>query len=571
MNRILPALTCTILAAISATGAVHANDNDAKKEADNLAESIQSRVTSLRINAKYKFQTNYSFSTYNGMYAYRELLLWARNLPEDSSLRNEILTIVHIGLRSIVRDSGMGLPLKGGQSDGQPSGMLFADAMPQYVEIPDFSKVGTLKWDPQQISRKSHPESVGQSLAAKSLFVMTDTSPNGKQLSNLLLTSAVQEYQTLTNLMELGGAKPATYMPAAVELAEGNWKTVIDISHIYGQMSLLSGLTQLYSLLSNANLEPETINGKSPAVWRNDVYQTITQLYQRTVEHHFDSKLGTFVSTFDPLKGTRERLTTDDAGYILEVLTDLINALPDDDPLRGMAMQHLTAQADFLHSKLDTTKLAPAAFLTKKNLVSSGFLFPLADQISVVAGLLAAGKATGNSRYNDAALSLFEKVKEDYWSAKAGVFRATRGATASGYDGRLLGLALSTWRHLDAKLPDGDAEKQVRQLINAVVLEAGLLEAEIPENGEPKQPEDFFKHDLPKLINEIIDLDETKREERIAAAIKALSDQNGNSVPGYRFAGGKFGSAPVFLGQTSIKTPFPPPETSKTDIAEKEK
>ncbi|MDP1898077.1 MAG: hypothetical protein Q8K43_09355, partial [Sulfurimicrobium sp.] len=114
----------------------------------------------------------------------------------------------------------------------------------------------------------------------------------------------------------------------------------------------------------------------------------------------------------------------------------------------------------------------------------------------------------------------------------------------------------------------GEARKHGERLIEAVLKQGGLLQAEGPATGEPKQPETFIHDELPQLIDSIIALKKEEQSEKIMAAVKSLSDQDGDGVPGSRFAGGRFGSAPVLVIQTSIRTTFDPPPDKTTPPVE---
>lgn len=564
-NKLLVALLAAWLA--GGTMAAHAEDKAADKAAQNaqeLSTKIQRQIMSLNVNQAEKFAIDYNFSSFHGMYAYRELLQWALTLPEDSEPRRDILTIVRSGLEAAVLYSGMGVPLSGWSGGGQPVGMLFNSGLPRYTEFPNFSKPETLKWDPKYFESQVDPESIGQSLAAKSLFILVDTTPEGKKLGKVLLPSALQEFQTLATLLELGGGKAIANVPSLFRLKNGKWEVAKENSHVYGQMSLLQGLAQLHTLLSAPATGSDNISGKRITDWRKDVRQVMEKVYDASIKQHFDAPTGSYLSDHDRSKGAGDRLSAVDAGYILEVLANLAGDLPKGDPLRENVLKKLISQANYVAARLEEKDRAPNAFLVRKNLTAPGLMLQLGDQLAIVNGLLAAEQATGNDNYGKPALTIFTAAQKQLWSARAGIFRSAAGQTVTAYDGRLFGLNLATWRRLDKSPAAQDAKQNGGILIQTVVKKGGLLQAEGPAGGEPKQPEEFLQNELPQLVNDIAAMKSEEQPVKIAAAIKVLADQDGDSVPGSRFGGGPFGAAPVLIIQTSISTPFDPPPADDT-------
>lgn len=551
-SLLLGTLICT-----TTLPAAHAVDDTEQQQ--ELTGAIQRQILSLNVNQADKFLIDYYFSTFFGMYAYRELMLWAQNAPQHQ--RSDLMNMTRVGLEAVVRDSGMGLPLDRWNGEGQPVGLLFSQGLARYAVQPDYAQPTTLKWDPASFERQIAPESIGQSLSAKSLYVMADTSDEGKKLREILLASALQEFKALQPLLKLGGDKNNHHMPALLKLENNKWSVVNNSSQLYGQMSLVQGLTQLHALLALPALENKIIAGKPVAEWRKEVRSALGKVFQTAVKLHFDTRNGSFVSDHDRLKGASDRLSSDDTGHALEVLADIAANLKKGDPLRDAAVNQLTIQADYVLAHMDGKSVAPKTFLVKNNQTFDGILLRLEDQLAIINGLLAAEQATGKEAYGKTALVIFNAAfqKQVLWSNPAGIFRSAVGQTVTAYDGRTFGLALSTWRRLEKALPPGEARQHGERLIEAVLKQGGLQQCEGFATGEPKQPEDFFRDDLPQLVNSLIALKKEERSEKIAATVKTLSDQDGDSVPGSRFGGGRFGAVPVLVAQTSIKTPFDPP------------
>lgn len=162
------------------------------KAAQELTRAIERQVLGMNVNQDLKYLIDYHFSTFHGMYAYRELMRWAQTAPAPE--REILMALTRAGLEAVVRDSGMGLPLDKGA--GRALGLLFDKGLPRYVARPDFSDPATLGWDPASFERTVSPAALGQSLGAKALFVQAESgTPDATR--DLLLASALQEFQTL--------------------------------------------------------------------------------------------------------------------------------------------------------------------------------------------------------------------------------------------------------------------------------------------------------------------------------------------------------------------------------------
>lgn len=559
--RVSVLLACLGLAFASGTGAQTSTAQKRLEERrQSLTDLIKKQLLGQNINQTEKFQTDLSFSTVHGMYAYRELLLWARDLPADSAERRDLLAMVRDGLTASVWYSGMGLPIEGWAGEGQPVGMLFDRGEPLYAEIPDFARPATLKWEAKHFSLRVSPESIGFSLAAKSLFALTSADPQDAKLDAVLLASALREFETAQALMKLAAGKGGTYMPALLKKG-AEWEVVNENSLAHGQFALLLGLTQLHDFLVRRDAD-DVVEGRQLSAWRKEVRQALDRTFEMAVAQHFDREAKSFVSQFSRQKGAGDRLGADESGLIMETLAFLAEVLPAADSLRARALSLLDTQAATIQAAMSGRELAPRAFLVKKGSVDAGMVQPIGDQLAIVDGLLAAGKATGKETYGKAAAELFETLRSKYWSEPAGLFRAVPGQFVAGYDGRTFGLGLEAWRRMGQRLPEGDARRHGDHLVTAVVKKGGLLRAQSPLAGEVRQPEEFLRTDLDRLVEELLPLPAPERSKRMGAAVRAFADQNDDGVPGSRFAGGRFGSAPVIVTQTSITVPFEAPAST---------
>lgn len=550
--RLIPLLA--LLACHAAPLAAQPVNTEARKAQD-LTRAIERQVLGTNVNQDLKHLIDFHFSTFHGMYAYRELMLWAQASPPSG--REALMALTRAGLEAVVRDSGMGLPL--GRDHARAVGLLFDKGLPRYVKRPDFSDPATLGWDPASFDRAVSPAAVGQSLGAKALFVQMDAdAPSPTR--DMLLASALQEFQTLLVLLERGGNKGARYMPARLRLEKGEWVAADPTSQLHDQLSLLQGLARLHVTLSLPPLASAPLAGRPAVEWRKEVRRTQERIFGTMLKLHRDPRSGSLVRSHDPARGSADRVGADEAGYALEALADMIAALPPDDALRGEALRQLTAQADYMLARMAQRNTAPRTFLLKNDQTFDGTLKRLDDQLSIVSGLLAAAEASGRDSYAAKALEIHETARTSLWSDAAAIFRSAAGQAVSAYDGHLFGLTLATWRRLDKVLPAGEARRHGEQFIEVVLRQGGLQQAEGPATGEPRQPEDFLRDELPALVQSIVALKKDEQAAKIAATIKLLTDQDSDGIPGSRFAGGAFGAAPVIVTQTSVKTPFAIPQ-----------
>ncbi len=555
MSIILGSLACATFANAAPT------DRAAAKRKI-LEDQVKRQLYTLNVNQDRKYQTDLSFTTPHAMYAYRELLLWARHLPADSAQRADLLKLVRDGLAAAVWHSGMGLPIENWTGAGQPVSILFGRGVPHYAELPDFARPATLKWNSKHFDQRITPESIGFSLAAKALYVRTAAEGNDGGLGSVLLTSALREFEAALPLFELAGSKGAGYMPIATKKG-AQWETIIDGSLVHGQFSLLLGLAQLHELLANLGSE-EAIAGRRPSEWRKEVRRVLERYFNTTVTNHFDAQAKGFFAEYSAQKGPGDKLAADDAGLIMEVLAFFAESLPTGDALRESAIKHLSAEAAFVTAAMTGKELAPRAFPIRQGSAEAGSLPRLWDQLAIINGLLAAAKASGNNAWSKTASDLFAATRKALWSEPAGLFRTVPNQFVAAYDGKLLGLNLATWRRLDPGTAGSDEQRHGKHFIDKVVKQAGLQWAESPLAGEPRQPEDFIGDELPRLIDEILPLDEEEKTQRIKMAIQTIADQDGDGVPGCRFAGGRFGSAPILVTQTTVTIPFDPPAAADT-------
>jgi hypothetical protein len=353
-----------------------------------------------------------------------------------------------------------------------------------------------------------------------------------------------------------------------VKLEGGKWKTTDERSYVYSQAALLQGLARLYEAVSSPAAASLAGGGKRLADWQKEIRQTMEVTLAAMVEHHFDAKQGSFVGEYDRQKGKGDRISADDAGYVIEALADVAAVLPGNDSIRQSAQKYALAQTAYLLAKIGDAATSPSAFLVGKNTTSRALVMMLSEQTQVIAGLLAAERLNANPAYHKTALTILESLRKALWAEKAGVFRSSAGQVVSGYDGRLFGLSLDMWRRLENAQEAKDARERGDAIIRVVMKEGALQQSEGPATGEPPQPETFLKTGMAEFVAKIAGLKPEEQSTELAAMIKKVADQDGDSIPGVRFAGGKFGAAPVLITQTGVPTPFEVPKPAEGEKKE---
>lgn len=571
-------LLSLFLAGMLGTGQA-APEAESKKKAvdqdrDVLFARIKRSLAGYNMNNEEKYFIQEYFSPLHAMSAYRELLLWSMTYSDDDPFRQDVMSMVRGSLVAVFRDSGAGVPLVGWKGAGQPISLAFWRSIPRYAQIPNFNDLSTLKWETVGQEKKVSPATIGQSLAAKALFIATDQSPEGRQVAPVLLLSALQELEILGSELfykeGLGRVQSGGYIADGYAINDkGQWRVINKSSQLFSQASLLLGLLHLHDLLSTTELVSPLfangpIQGKSLAEWQKLTRKYLDQVYVSTVANHFDEKSGSFASGYNPVKGHNNRIIMDDAGIIGAALNALLRVLPKSDPLQESARKYLLSQAAFIKDAIGEKPSVPRGFLlTNKARLKS--LLPIANHtVSAMFILMAADELMADQSYGEKVRQLHNVMHEVYWSEASAIYRSVAGNTVSAYDGYAFGALLSWLVSMQKQYPDlADFKKVSADHIKVILKDAGLLQSEGPDNGELRMPEDFMKKEVPPLVIQLQDTDVPLQGGPILELLKKAADQDGDRVPGVRFAGGKYGSAPVIIMETSVSTPFSPVGQSK--------
>ncbi len=170
---------------------------------DVLMTRIKNVLIANDINTIKRSLIDRRFSPLHAMAAYRELLLWSSKAAENDPYWKDVVALVREGMVAIIRDSTMGLPLKNWTGKGEPISVIYLNSFPAYKEVPDFNNLSTLKWRDDLFADVVTPGSIGLSLTAKALIITIDQSQAGKEYLPMILASALQELDILTQQLFL--------------------------------------------------------------------------------------------------------------------------------------------------------------------------------------------------------------------------------------------------------------------------------------------------------------------------------------------------------------------------------
>jgi len=555
------------------------------------------------------------FSPLHAMASYRELLLWSSKAGDNDPFWNDIVDLVREGMVAAIRDSLMGIPLKDWKGEGKPVSVLYMNSYPAYKQVPDFNDLSTMKWRDDRFAEVVTPGSIGLSLGAKALMISIDQSQAGKKTAPLMLSSALQELDILTQQLflkerwvaeskdesaggvvkiqgkesdrsvkmrlapppkmlsktpekrvlknALGAVDKETYVPDQLKLPteKTGWQVKYDISRLYSQASLLEGLLYLHELLANDALMKSLANngmveGKNLDDWRLLVRQTIDVVFATITTQHFDTVTGSFSDTYQPKKGVGNRIAFNDVNRIINVLEKLAAAFPQDAELQKQAHKYILSQAVFVKNAQEGKNEVPRGYMLKNKAPINGLMREFSGALAYVSTMLAAEKIVGDGSYRDLAAKQFEVMHGIFWSEAAKVYRLSAGLKVSTYTGVSFAMVMEWLRRMDAMLPDViDAKASAKNYIEVVLINAGLLQSEGPATGEANQPEYYIENEVDALYARLKDEGVDKLSGSIEEFLDRVSDQDNDGILGVRFSGDKTGGAPVITMQVGVKTP----------------
>lgn len=582
-----------------------------------LLTRIERALLGYDVNMGLKHVIDYYYSPKQAMSTYQELLLWHQGNPHAKDTGRDVLGIVREGMIALVRDSGAGLPLLNWQGSGQPISMAYMRFQPRYQEIPDYANPKTLKWAKSTVNIHAvTPGDIGRSLAVKALMIQMDRSDAGLRNAPLFLASALQELEILSSRLfitqrlvqevnekpalgavtikgkegersvrmqlaatlkgvgassssqslkwVLGSAAKGAYVPEVVmpDTVEA-WQVKDSRSVLISQVFLLQGLSRLYRVLAMSDvIEPlfdnGKVQGKDVNEWQKLTRRIMDTVYSSLLTNHFDRAAGSFAGVYRKSKGGRSgTITLEGASHLVAALETLISALPRRDPVALSARKHLLYQAAYINKTLNNKQGMPRGLLLENGAHLRTLMRDFSYPVAAMSIMLVAKEIAGDGRYRDEITKLYESTHETFWAKSKGIYRAAEGAKVSAYDGVLFGNVISWLRRMALFSPEvADFDKQVRDIIQVVLKDAGLLQGEGPSNGEPRTPEDFIMKDVPAFVDSLKDVKASELSTPIQNFIQHAVDQDGDGSPGCRFAGGKYGAAPVIVMQVGVSTPF---------------
>lgn len=503
-----------------------------------VLQRVEQYARSYDLNRQEKYHIDFNYSPLYAMAVYREMLLWLEQAAVAPAMRAEWLSTITAGMDAVIHDSHAGPAAeKGGVGIG------YLRALPRYSQEPDAARPDTRRWRSDVMEPQTTPAAVGQSLSAKALLLTR--LPAAAPERQWLLSSLRREYEAVA--AQLLTMAPQGYMPEMARREGDAWVVVDARSRLFSQATLLRGLIETEAALATLGVQ-----GKD---WRTKAQRHIETLFAGIVRRHQDAAAGSVVDVYDPKTGTGDRVMLEDMAQWLEALALLAQ---QSGPLQARAQQLGRQQLEFLLRVSADTEPPPRGYLVRKAMPLHATVRSLEEPLAILSMLQHAEQfgVEGVSALQQRASALLES---DYWSAEAGVYRTAAGFTASAYDGHLFALALRWLR----RQGDAEARRRGELLIEGVLKQGGLLQCEPPQSGEPLTLEQALAQRGAAFAAEVAGLPAVEQGKRIAALVREIADQDGDSVPGCRFAAGAYGGAPVPIIQTSVRTPYPVRKTTQ--------
>lgn len=497
-----------------------------------VLQRVEQYARSYDLNRQEKYHIDFYYSPLYAMAVYREMLLWIDQSDIAPAVREEWLATVTAGMDSVIRDSHAGPAAeKGGVGIG------YLRALPRYSQEPDAARSETRRWRSDEMEPQTTPAAVGKSLSAKALLLTR--LPAAAPESAWLLDSLRREYEAVT--AQLLTLAPQGYMPEMIRWDGKAWVVADARSRLFSQATLLRGLIETEAALATLGVQ-----GKD---WRIKVQRNIETVFAGIVRRHHDAAAGGVIDVYDPKTGPGDRVMLEDMAQWLEALA-LLAQQPG--PLQARAQQLGRQQLEFLLRVSADMEPPPRGYMVRKAMPLHATVRSLEDPLAILSMLQHAKQfgVQGTSALQQHVAGLLET---DYWSAEAGVYRTAAGFTASAYDGHLFALVLRWLRRQN----DAEARQRGDLLIQGVLKRGGLLQCEPPQSGEPLTLEQVLAQRGAVFAAEVAPLSAVEQGTRIAAFVRGIADQDGDSLPGCRFAAGAYGGAPVPLIQTSVRTPYP--------------
>ena len=532
MNARSPLRFLLICAAAMICSAVSAADDKINRA---LIDKIERYARGFDMNRQDKYHIDFSYSPVHAMAVYRELLLWSDGDDVAEAVRAEVRTTIAAGVLSVIRDSNAG-PVK---KDGV-IGIGYVRAMPRYAQEPDTERPETLAWRSDGTVTETTPAVIGSSLSAKSLLLTRIT--HDATAHQAVLASLRNEYGELANLLH--SANSTGYVPEAIEWNNG-WKTKDSRSRLFSQAILLRGLVELRGALEK---EGET-------KWLAQVDNNIERLFDSLVKHHFDAKAGSFVSVYDSSQGRGRQLMVEDYVQVMEALAAILEYQAANKALLGRAQNIGKTQLEYVLRVNGKSESLPRGYDLKTGGGIPTLVHSLEEPVAMLSTMQLASMfgVVGGERTKSAKERISTWLEQDFWSDDVGVYRTAEGFTVSAYDGYLFALTLRWLR----RNHESNSAQRATKLIDVVLKQSGLLQCEPPGSGEPLSLDAALQRDAAELAARISTMTSLEQGVAIAEFVHGIADQDHDGVPGCRFAGGRFGGAPVPVVQTSVRTPYP--------------
>lgn len=547
-----------------------AAEKAAIQEAFSIQVQVGKTLLNFDFNQQLKYIIDFNFSPFQAMSAYSELMLWVDRKGAGYEQGDDLFSLVREGLRAHVQLSAAGVPLADWEGAGQPISIPFDISLPRYAIEPKPEDLSTYKWRNEYGKGQITAASIGQYFRGISLFLHLTSIDEDRTLSHLLLQSILETLDIVSNGLfyngQLGKMQDGAYLPEGISYSEEKgYEVSHERSALLSQLTLIQGLVRLQEFLSTEKAEQlfagEVIVGKDVKAWLALTRNALNVTYHSLLEHHFDEKSGSFISAFQKDKKVKRSILLRDAGMVVTVLNLVRQYTPAEGVLSKSAGQHLLSQAKYVQEKLvGNEDNLPRAYHLASGYAVQALVPNFQMQVSAMLMMLEAYSIVEEPIYLETAKNIYAVMKPAYWSEEAELYRSAMGHTVSAYDGFLFGRTLSWTDQMKRFLGEvDDFDLQGEALITKILKYGALQQCETAVNGEVKQLAEVLENEIVDASKRLAKLERVERAVAIAEYIDSVVDQDGDSIPGCRFGGGDFGTAPVIIIQASIKTPFPLP------------
>jgi uncharacterized repeat protein (TIGR01451 family) len=313
------------------------------------------------------------------------------------------------------------LAARAGLSEAPKIQPIYLEYFGSYPYLADRIAKDKLAWEERLMDKNVMPAALGFTLLREAGQIDTflaSEDPTERFFGWVLLTQAIEKTKSISRDLArtAGFPVPTKYLPhfSRIEI-DGNksgltWRTTDDTSTLYDHASVLWGLSKMRSVALHSS-DP-TVRAYLP-----DITRRMDEVYRAIGSIHYDEKDGTFESIRKPGGSVDGRtVTAKDLGFTILALRSVFLenrdlSLETIDPKRK-----IVAAADFMIDKL---MAGDGGIYTAYNYDESspvvGVKRTLVDNALAVRALLSAYVVTGDQKYKEAALDVYDFMVKNLW------------------------------------------------------------------------------------------------------------------------------------------------------------